>query len=214
MLPVGCGVASSLAKGPSVSVSYITHQSQMASILIHDDGSGSVTQSTWIGNSWIHQGIYDQFVTALCFFNVGVPQGATVKKAYIETRMDAYGGTMNASAAGYWKGWKVDNVTTPIPDLSVTGTNTFYTRTNGLTPTTTAISLATVPAKDARNVTLRQDVTYIVQEIVNRSGWVSGNGLQINFFGSSAAPVDNTYAEAFINRTNNVEPKLVVEYGA
>ena len=103
------------------------------------------------------------------FNNITIPAGATVTKAYIQFQADeSSSGTSQTDTTIY--GQDSDNATT------------FTSTTNNITsrPKTTA-SMAWAPSgwtNGARGVDQQTpSLTNIVQEIVNRGGWASGNSM-------------------------------------
>lgn len=99
------------------------------------------------------------------FQNITVPKDAIINSAYIEFVADA---TESASLTINITGHAADN------SASFTGAADLEAR-----PSTTASVSWNIPAWTAGSSYQTDSLTNIIQEIVNRSGWVSGNALTI-----------------------------------
>jgi len=96
------------------------------------------------------------------FNNVVVPQGATISSATLTLNLDHTTG----SAASTFFGYATDDAQGWVS----------YTRTpSSVTRTTASTALAAQTGSGSRAIS----VTAIVQEIVNRAGWASGNSLSL-----------------------------------
>lgn len=109
-----------------------------------------------------------QWVGALRFQSVNIPQGSTVSSATLTLKkaltvgtpaIQIYGGAQNNAAA-----WGVGNRVLTLPK------------------TTNKTSL------DTTNATSSNNVTAIIQEIVNRAGWVANNAAAFGLFSTGAYP--------------------------
>lgn len=102
----------------------------------------------------------------LRFLGIAVPQGATITSATLTLIVGGMYGTGNGSSLGVWRGVASDNA--PAWTAGNLGTTS-----NRTTASATVLGSATAETSRAH------DVTAIVQEIVNRSGWSSGNAMAI-----------------------------------
>lgn len=108
--------------------------------------------------------IYD-YGSWMRFTSVTIPQGASIVSASIDFRSNATTGTIPST-----KLWAeaADNPTAPTSAADYTG-RTLTTASTSWTPSTwTVASTYTSP-----------DIAAVIQEVVNRAGWVSGNALQV-----------------------------------
>jgi len=109
-------------------------------------------------------------IAGMRFLSVTVPQGTTLTSATLTVTWAATYSTSN-TIQGNLYGENVDN-------------SAIFTAANGNISGRT-LTTAVVASGSINNVTLDAtkawDVTTIVQEIVNRAGWVSGNALSILF---------------------------------
>ena len=140
----------------------------------------------------------DQLI-GMRFVGVNIPQGATITKAYLQ--------------------FQVDETTTEVTKLKIQGEDsdnaaTFTSSDNNISsrPTTTAnVFWEPEPWTTKGEAGLEQqtpDLTSVIQEIVNRPGWGSGNSLATIITGSG-----ERVAEAFDGDQDNA-PLLYVEFTA
>ncbi len=144
----------------------------------------------------IRSGSQNQYV-GVRFRNIGVPQGATIKSARLE--------------------FEVDSTNTATTDLTVQGHNvdnspTFTTTNNSISArlsteaTTASIAWNGVPNLAVNYKLVSPDIKAIVQEIVNRSGWVDGNAMSFLISGSGTKNVESYDSEP------GAAPKLYITY--
>ena len=131
----------------------------------------------------------NQQIVGIRWAGIGIPKGATISGAYIQFTASASNtGTMALTIAGQ----AADNAAT-----FTTSTNNVSTRAK------TAASAAWAPGSwtsgQAGSAQRTSDLTAIIQEIVNRSGWASGNALALIISGTgtrTAQPFDGSAAAA------------------
>jgi type IV pilus assembly protein PilY1 len=115
----------------------------------------------------------------LRFQDIKVPQGVTITSARLEFEVDS---TNNTATSLTIKGERVDS----------SGT---FTATNGSItgrPTTTAsVAWASLPDLAANQKLTSPDIKTVVQEIVSRAGWASGNAMSIIITGSGTKNVES-----------------------
>jgi hypothetical protein len=143
----------------------------------------------------------DQQMVGMRFDGLQVPQGATIVNAYIQFQVDE---TSNGVAAVTIQGESTDN--------ALTFTSADFNISNRLLLTSTAAVVAWSPAPwpntgAAGADQQTPDISSIIQEIVNRTGWASGNAVAIIVTGTAG---DHT-AESF-NGDSAAAPLLRVEY--
>ena len=128
------------------------------------------------------------------FRDLTIPQGATITNAYIEFTADAsFGGAGNLTIIGE----DIDDA----PELG-NGYNNISSRT-----ATTAVGIWTdVPSWFSEQVYETPDISNIVQEIVDRGGWSSGNDMFFAFYGDARR---SAYS---YNGDHDKAPHLVVQY--
>ena len=157
--------------------------------------SGSVTLTS--SDLELTQDGTNQQIVGMRFTGVSLPPAASIQAAYIQFQVDETGSD-NASLT--IRGEAADNALT-------------FTATSGniTSRTATAASVPWMPAPwlttgEAGPNQRTEDISTVIQEIVNRPGWSSGNSLAIIISGTG----DRT-AEAF-NGVPTAAPRLHVEY--
>jgi len=134
-------------------------------------------------------------IVGLRFQNITIPQGSTITNAYVEfTSEDNDSPTINLTFTGQ------------AIDDAPTFTTTSFNISNRTT-TSASVTWNNVPAW-TNNVTYQTpDLSTIIQEIVNRPGWASGNGLVIMVTASAIERDAYSY-----NGSSTKAPLLHVEY--
>ncbi len=128
------------------------------------------------------------------FRNLDIPQGATITNAYIEFTADAsFGGAGNLTILGE-----------DIDDAPGLGNG--YNNISSRTATTAVGTWSDVPSWFAEQVYETPDISNVVQEIVDRGGWSSGNDMFFSFFGDARR---SAYS---FNGDSDKAPRLVVQY--
>ncbi|MGH7360637.1 MAG: hypothetical protein ACREJI_03380, partial [Candidatus Methylomirabilales bacterium] len=135
------------------------------------------------------------FTVGIRFQNITIPQGATITNAYVEfTATEIKSGTTSLT----FEGQASDNAPT------------FTTATYNITSrpkTSASVAWNNVPTWNTGLAYQTPNLSAIIQEIVNRSGWASGNSLVIIVSGSGdrdAKTYENSSTQAAL---------LHVEYG-
>lgn len=103
------------------------------------------------------------------FTSVTIPQAATISSATLTTFNQSQTGTPLV----FWQGWNADN----------SGTCSF----GGNLPSNVSKTTAT-GTFNLSTGTVVHTVTTIIQEIINRSGWASGNALNLLVLDNSSVP--------------------------
>lgn len=117
------------------------------------------------------------------FNNVTIAQGATVNNAYFRfPQLQTYTGT--GAINGNIYGQAIDNA----PSFGVS-TNDITSRSR---TTATVANPAATTAWTVDNSNQGINITSIIQEIVNRSGWASGNSIVILLIGNGNSAVSNS----------------------
>jgi hypothetical protein len=132
-----------------------------------------------------HSGAAGTFFAGFRFQNVTIPQGATIGSASISPN---FAGATNTGISTML-GEAADN------------SATFGTSTNNISGRSTTTNTASWDTSTVASSGFQPspDLTAIIQEIVNRSGWASGNALSILFQTSHAtisSGVVNTYDQS------------------
>jgi hypothetical protein len=123
------------------------------------------------------QGGNNEHTAAFRFTNVTVPQGSTINSATFKLTAQA---TYNAGAStiSYLVSAEAsDNA----PAMVATGSGENLRSSTGTAPRprTTAVSAAWNQNSVVANTEYSIDITSVIQEIVNRAGWASGNAILV-----------------------------------
>jgi len=136
------------------------------------------------------------FTVGIRFQNITIPQGATITNAYVEfTATETKSGTTSLT----FEGQASDNAPT------------FTTATNNITSrpkTSASVTWSNVPTWNIGVAYQAPNLSAIIQEIVDRTGWASGNSLVIIVSGSGdrdAKTYENSSTQAAL---------LHVDYGS
>lgn len=141
---------------------------------------------------------YDRMDNFVRFQNVSIPKGATIKTAYLKFRDSSQNPSSSHSIEIY--GVNEDNASAATSWSDLTGRDR------------TSVSVTWNPPGQYDNGTSRatKDISDIVQEIVNRSGWSSGNALM--FYLASTGSGQRDYAS--YDHTSYTAPQLRVTYSS
>ena len=132
--------------------------------------------------------------TFLRFTNVTIPAGSTISAAKL--KVDFLSGTERTFQIN---GYDLDNVSQP--SAASDGNHSNYT---------TANSSWTIPASAA--VHDSPEIKTIVQEIVDRSGWASGNAMMFSIWLNATEYSTYNRNLYFIDATGQTDPQLEITY--
>ena len=151
----------------------------------------------------INSGTYDQ-VVGMRFQNVAIPQGATIASAYLLFKSAAKK-TSSTSLTIYGEG--SDNAQ---------AFSTVAYNMSGRPNTTASVAWNSVPSWSSGTNYQSPDLTTIVQEIVNRGGWASGNSMAFKITGSGvrqAKSYDGDQPNApLLHISYTYTPSVVIKY--
>jgi len=140
-------------------------------------------------------------IVGMRFLSVNIPQGATINSAYIELTVDEkHSGTTNLVISGQ----DSDNTARFKKDRS---------NITKREKTSATVDWAPEPWTRIHSTLKTPDITSIIQEIVNRSGWVANNSLVLMVSPGAGCVNANCRrtAESYKGRPNSA-PLLVVDY--
>ena len=165
-----------------------------------DDAEEAATGGVDLGSSDLELTFDDSNQTVGMRFNgVNIPQGATITGAYVQFQVDETGSTATSLT---------------IQGQAANNASTFTTANNNISSrprTTASASWAPVAWSNIGEAGPDQrtpDLSSVIQEIVDRSGWSGGNSLAIIITGSGERT-----AESF-NGSQTGAPLLHIEYGS
>jgi hypothetical protein len=133
------------------------------------------------------------------FLNVSVPKDATINTAKIQYRCSASNSPVTCNTRIYFNA--TDNATAPTTIGEHTGK-----------AVTSAYADWTIPAWTSGTWYDSPEIKTVIQEIVNRAGWVSGNAMML-LHKDNGSSVGAFRMISSYDRTGNTDgPKLVIEY--
>lgn len=144
----------------------------------------------------------DPQMVGLRFTNINIPKGSKIMKAYVQFTVDANGKNSDPCKL-YIKSEDNNNPLTfdPATPFNITSRPK---SSDSIEWNVGGSSWSTVGAASAEQRT--SDIAGLIQAIVNRSGWVSGNALALYLSGSGTREVESFDGDA------PKAPMLVVEY--
>lgn len=180
-----------------------------------------VASGTWSYNANWNTGIalgrYDtnskQYGMGMRFPSVNVPQGATVSNCYISLYTEGSGNSGGTAVKQVIKAQDVDNATTFSTESDFK--NRFGVNGGTDATTTASVTWNDFGAWTAGNYYQSSDVSTIVQEVVNRAGWSSGNAMVFTINDWANATGDGNYRKADGYATGYAAaraPKIHIEY--
>lgn len=122
-------------------------------------------------------------IVGLRFQNVAVPQGATITSARLEFEVDS---TNSSTTSLTIQGENVDSAVT---------FNSTDRNISSRPVTTASVAWSSVPNLAMNQKLVSPDLTPVVQEIVNRAGWISGNAMAFIITGSGTKNVESFDSE-------------------
>lgn len=167
-----------------------------------DAGMYDRDESYWSGGGYSQPSIGENLNASLSdligiyrFRNVTIPQGAVIQSAYVEG--ESYGDYASDTCNSKIYCEDADN-----PDFPASAADA-----NNRARTSAHVDWSAVPHWTAEQRYASPDLTAIVQQIVNRGGWASGNAMQF-FFENDGGD------EGAIRRWRNTSAltKLHIEY--
>lgn len=156
------------------------------------DNSGTLLNSGAAGGAGSDINIFMRFV------NVTIPPGATITAAYLTVNMvSGDTGTLHNIYA--------EDADNPTAVSSAANGNSRVR--------TTAFTAWDNPRGAGTGVMNSPDIASVIQEIVDRAGWASGNAIQILFDDDGTSAGNSISLESFDNSGTD-EPILHIEYAA
>jgi hypothetical protein len=142
---------------------------------------------------------YSAQIVGTRFNNIQIPQGATITNAYVEFECDV----------GTWTGDVPLQITGEDIDNAPTFTATTYS-ISARTDTTATVPWTITAQWTVDSKYPSSDIISVIQEIINRPGWSSGNSMVIMF---TASGTNRREMEAYEGgEAATAAPRLVVEY--
>ncbi len=132
------------------------------------------------------------------FSNVTIPQGATITSAHVE--LIGYNNFPDANVDTRIYANDIDNASAP----------TTRAEAESASLTTASVAWNDLPIWSSGLVVDTPDISDVIQEVVDRSGWISGNAMMVLLIDNGSTANNNRYATAY--EDTKTEPQLVVTY--
>jgi hypothetical protein len=164
----------------------------------HIDGTSFYNTSTqmWMGGTPTAEHMW------MLFTNVTIAKDATIDSAFVNLELV----NVDSPTADITATWAAEDADDPIPFNGYdTGTMQWVNRTS-----TTATVNWTLEFGWAVGNKQTTDLKTIIQEIVNRAGWVSGQDILL--WASSIAPNQEEWGFDSFDQSGGVLPELVITY--
>lgn len=170
-----------------------------------DDGFWAEGSSTFDAAGVLRVGYHDgtdrQQNTFCRFTGVTIAKGSTISVATLTFR--GFGSDSANNVNLRIRGLAEDNATAP----------TTYAGAEAKTRTTAAVDYNTAPAVVFNNPFVMPDITTVIQEIVNRAGWSSGNAMCI-YVEDNASTASVGTERRFYSYAQSFPPTLDITYTA
>lgn len=166
-----------------------------------DDGYGTAAAFNNTGNTIIFGSYAATSTNAFIRFpHVPLPSGITITSAYLTFTA---GATVTATAA---------NVKIYANDVDNAVAPTTYAGLAGLTLTTAATSWSSIASWTDGTEYTSDDITDVIQEVIDRSGWVSNNAIMVVIKDNSSTANAYREAESVPGDEAHTPVKLTVTY--
>lgn len=155
-----------------------------------DDSYTNTVGEQFVSNSYLVMGYYSvdygDYHIYIRFPNIVIPKNATIKTAIIKFVASNIGGVWGNPTVNIY-GNDVDSSTAP----------TSHAEFDALVQTTASSEWADISPKVAYETYYSPDITTIIQELVDREGWVSGNAIGIMLLSSTIGANRLVYARSY-----------------
>ena len=138
--------------------------------------------------------IYSHYLGYFRFQNITVAQGATILSAYLKPYKSGY-----PDRTASMKGISQDNVSAPTAGSDLAASN--FT-TAGITNFVTGTGFGQITSPDIKD---------IVQEIVDRAGWASGNAMMLAVYAPLTGLSTSWTARSFDYSSGSEAAELIIE---
>ncbi len=182
-----------------------TTQTINVSVGSSSDDADQIGTGTSLTRNFLPLGLAGTVVAdGVRFGGVNIPQGATITNAYIQFTANDNLASSSGAVTTVIQGEDADN---PVTYTNAT-TNNISARPDTTASVNWSIPNWSTPNQSGANQRT-PGLTTIVQEIVNRGGWASGNAMAFTFAGGAG----RRDAESFDGNSANA-PQLVIEYAS
>lgn len=160
------------------------------------DPSGSYFDSTV--TDWGAGSPFGNRNSGALFKSISVPAGATINYAYLEVVARDTDANNTANTDLY------------MEDVDSATKCTSYTDFDSRTRTTATVAWDGIPYWEADSIYISPDISSLVQEVVDRAGWASGQNMQL-FWQDDGSSTNGRVAKSY-DSSSSEAPKLVIYY--
>ena len=163
---------------------YATRSSSASTVTTYNAGFRHTSSKEYIGVQ-DDEGDNDYYATYFRFNNIVAEQGATVQSAYFKINKRGFSGN-SADYDFYVAAYDDDNKTAPTAASHLNHSN--YTTAQIAWGSNTDTGNGTIRSAANGTVLCSPDIKTAIQEVLDRSGWSSGNSIVIAFYSKAEQP--------------------------
>ena len=163
---------------------YATRSSSASTVTTYNAGFRHTSSKEYIGVQ-DDEGDNDYYATYFRFNNIVAEQGATVQSAYFKINKRGFSGN-SADYDFYVAAYDDDNKTAPTAASHLNHSN--YTTAQIAWGSNTDTGNGTIRSAANGTVLSSPDIKTAIQEVLDRSGWSSGNSIVIAFYSKAEQP--------------------------
>jgi type IV pilus assembly protein PilY1 len=164
-----------------------------------DDGQQAISTGNWQSSNTTLSPSSTTDI-GIMFQNLPIPAGATITAANLVTTMQA--SAVNTLSVRYQAQAHDD-----APLFPATGTNVLSSRTW----TTTVQNWTNLPSPSVNQTLTSPDLSQVIQEVINRPGWVTGNNLAFRIQRTAGTGSRTVYSRDGTSTVSR-QPRLVISY--
>jgi hypothetical protein len=152
---------------------------------------------------------YDYYASYFRFNNIVAAQGATVQSAYLKVNKRGGSFTSGVDNDFYVAAYDADNKAAPTNAAGLNHSN--YTTAEVTWNSATDTGNGTLRSAANGTVLSSPDIKTVIQEILDRSGWSTGNSIVLAFYAKSRVQYKNTYVTVeHYDDSGDVPPQLEI----
>ena len=163
---------------------YATRSSSASTVTTYNAGFRHTSSKEYIGVQ-DDEGDNDYYAAYFRFNNIVAEQGATVQSAYFKRNKRGFSGN-SADYDFYVAAYDDDNKTAPTAASHLNHSN--YTTAQIAWGSNTDTGNGTIRSAANGTVLSSPDIKTAIQEVLDRSGWSSGNSIVIAFYSKAEQP--------------------------
>ena len=163
---------------------YATRSSSASTVTTYNAGFRHTSSKEFVGVQ-DDEGTNDYYAAYFRFNNIVAEQGATVQSAYFKINKRGFHGN-SADYDFYVAAYDADNQAAPTTAAGLNHSN--YTTAQIAWGSNTDTGNGTIRSAANGTVLSSPDIKTAIQEVLDRSGWASGNSIVIAFYSKAEQP--------------------------